>query len=71
MTNPIESFNGRLSKVTKSRGVFPTEDSLFKLLYLAIQDITKSWVNRIRDWPLIYPQLYIFFQERIERLSGI
>ena len=70
-TNPIESFNSTLRKVTKNRGVFPTEDSLFKLLYLAIQDITKRWVNRIRDWSLIYPQLYIFFQERIERLNGI
>jgi len=70
-TNPIESFNSKLRKVTKNRGVFPTEESLFKLLYLAIQDITKKWTNRIRDWSLIYPQLYIFFQERIERLNDI
>ena len=41
-TNAIEGFNRQLSKVTKSKAVFPTDDSLFKMLYLAMLDITKS-----------------------------
>ena len=69
-TNPIESFNSKLKKVTKNRSVFPTEESLFKLLYLAINDISKKWNGRIRDWSKIYPQLYIYFQERIERFTN-
>ena len=69
-TNPIESFNSKLKKVTKNRSVFPTEESLFKLLYLAINDISKKWNGRIRDWSKIYPQLYIYFQERIEKFTN-
>jgi transposase-like protein len=37
-TNIIEGYNRQLRKVTKNRGVFPTDDSLFKLLYLATTD---------------------------------
>jgi transposase-like protein len=69
-TNPIESFNRKLRKVTKNRSIFPTEESLFKLLYLAINDISKKWNGRIRDWSKIYPQLYIYFQERIDRFTN-
>jgi len=49
-TNPIESLNRGLKKVTKTRSVFPNEDALFKLLYLAVGDISKKWTMRIRDW---------------------
>ena len=41
-TNPIEAFNRQLRKVTKSKSVFPADDSLFKMLYLAMMDITKK-----------------------------
>lgn len=41
-TNVIEGFNRQLRKVTKSKSVFPTDDSLFKMLYLAMIDITKK-----------------------------
>ena len=64
-TNPIESFNRGLRKVTKNKGSFSTEDSLIKILYLAIEDISKKWSNKIRDWSAIYPQLCIYFEERI------
>lgn len=64
-TNPIESFNRGLRKVTKNRGAFTTEDSLIKILYLAVEDISKKWSNKIRDWSAIYPQLCIYFEERI------
>ena len=42
-TNAIEGFNRQLRKVTKSKSVFPTDDSLLKMLYLAMMDITKKW----------------------------
>ena len=48
-TNSIEGFNRQLRKVTKTRSVFPTDDSLFKMLYLEMVDITKKWTGRQRD----------------------
>lgn len=64
-TNTIEGFNRQLRKVTKSKSVFPTDDSLLKMLYLAMMDITKKWTGRRQDWSVIYAQLAIFFGERI------
>ena len=64
-TNAIEGVNRQLRKVTKSKAVFPTDDSLFKRLYLAMMDITKKWSGRRQDWSGIYAQLVIFFGDRI------
>ena len=64
-TNAIEGFNRQLRKVTKSKSVFPTDDSLFKMLYLAMVDITKKWTGRRQDWSRIYAQLTIFFADRM------
>ena len=64
-TNSIEGFNRQLRKVTKTRSVFPTDDSLFKMLYLAMVDITKKWTGRQRDRSKIHAQLSIYFAERM------
>ena len=64
-TNTIEGFNRQLRKVTKSKSVFPTDDSLLKMLYLAMMDITKKWTGRRQDWSLIYAQMAIFFGDRL------
>jgi len=64
-TNTIEGFNRQLRKVTKSKTVFPNDDSLLKMLYLAMIDITKKWTGRRHDWGKIHSQLVIFFEERI------
>ena len=53
----VEGFNQQLRKVTKSKGVFPTDDSLLKMLYLATMDITKKWTGRRQDWGPIIPSL--------------
>ena len=66
-TNAIEGFNRQLRKVTKSRTVFPSDDSLLKMLYLATMDITKKWTGRRRDWSQIRAQLEIYFEERLEK----
>jgi transposase-like protein len=65
-TNPIESYNRQLRKVTKNRSLFPTDTSVLKLLYLATQDILKKWTMKIRHWNQILAQLSIHFQERVE-----
>jgi len=64
-TNAIENFNRQLRKVTKSKSVFPTDDSLLKMLYLAMIDITKKWTGRRKDWGQIHSQLEIFFADRL------
>ncbi len=64
-TNTIEGFNRQLRKVTKSKTVFPTDDSLLKMLYLATMDITKKWTGHRQNWGQIHSQLEIFFEERL------
>ena len=66
-TNAIEGFNRQLRKVTKSKTVFPSNDSLLKMLYLTTMDITKKWTGRRRDWSQIRAQLEIYFEERLEK----
>ena len=65
-TNPIESYNRQLRKVTKNRSLFPTDTSLLKLLYLATRQILKKWTMKIKHWNKILAQLSIHFQERVE-----
>ena len=64
-TNAIEGFNRQLRKVTKSKTVFPSDDSLLKMLYLATMDITKKWTGHRQDWGQIHSQLEIYFEERL------
>lgn len=64
-TNSMENFNRQLRKVTKAKTIFPTDDALFKMLYLAMTDITKKWVGKPWDWGQILEQLYIYFEGRI------
>ena len=64
-TNAIEGFNRQLRKVTKSKSVFPTDDSLLKMLYLAMIDITKKWTGRRQDWSTIHAQLAVYYADRI------
>ena len=64
-TNTIEGFNRQLRKVTKSKTIFPSDDSLMKMLYLATVDITKKWTGHRQDWGQIHSQLEIYFEERL------
>ena len=66
-TNSIEAFNRQLRKVTKNKGVFPSDESLLKMLYLATMDITKKWTGRRQDWGVIHSQLEIYFEDRLEK----
>lgn len=63
--NAIESYNRQLRKVTKNKGVFPTDDSIRKLLYLAHRDIAQKWSMPIPNWAMILNQLVVYFQGRL------
>jgi transposase-like protein len=60
-TNAIESLNMTIRKVTKNKRVFPNDASVFKTLYLALQNIEKRWTMPIREWSQAYQQLLIKF----------
>lgn len=64
-TNSIENFNRQLRKVTKSRAIFPSDDALFKMIYLAMMDATKKWTGKSWDWGQTLDQLCIYFGDRI------
>ena len=64
-TNTIEGFNRQLRKVTKAKTVFPTDDSLLKMLYLAMMDITKKWTGRRQGWRMIHAQMAVYFEDRM------
>ena len=61
----MEGFKRQLRKVTKAKSVVPTDDSLLKMLYLAMMNITKKWTGRRQDWGLIHAQLAMYFAERM------
>ena len=64
-TNTIESLNSQLRKVTKTSSIFPHNEALEKLLWLAQNDITKKWNKPIQNWGTILPQLAILFPDKI------
>ena len=65
-TNIIESVHRQFRKLTKTKGAFPNENSLLKLLYMGIQNAEKKWTMPIRNWNLTLSQLAIFFEGRLD-----
>ena len=65
-TNIIESVHRQFRKLTKTKGAFPNENSLLKLLYLGIKNAQKKWTMPIRNWSLTISQLAIFFEGRLD-----
>lgn len=64
-TNAVEGFHRMLRKFTKTKSIFPTDDSIKKAVYLSVKEISKKWTQPIRDWGLIYSQLVIHFEDRL------
>jgi len=64
-TNAIESIQSQLRRVTRQRGAFPTPDSAKKVLYLAIERISKRWNRPIRDWVAALNHFSIVFEDRV------
>ena len=65
-TNAIESLNSSLRKVTKNRAAFPDEDSIYKIMYLAINKASQKWTMPIRNWGLALNQFSILFGDRVK-----
>ena len=65
-TNSIEAVHRQFRKLTKTKGGFPNDNSLLKLLYLGIQNASKKWSMPIHNWNLTLSQLAIFFEGRLD-----
>lgn len=64
-TNMIESYHRQLRKVTKGKSIFPSDEALLKMLYLATMDVVRKWTGRVQNWGQILLQLSVFFPDRI------
>ena len=63
-TNIIEASNRQVRKVIKTKGSFPNDDAVYKIVYLALQNAKKKWTMPIRDWALALNQFFILFPNR-------
>ena len=70
-TNIIESVHRQFRKLTKTKGGFPNENSLLKLLYMGILNSTKKWTMPFRNWSLTLSQLAIFFEGRLDKYLNL
>lgn len=64
-TNAIEGFHRQVRKVTKTKGSFPSDMALLKLIYLAYKNIRKKWTAPLHNWSLTVSQLAIWFEGRL------
>ena len=64
-TNAIESLNFSLRKVTRNKSSFPDDDSIYKVMYLAIKNASTRWTMSIKDWGLAVNQFAILFDGRV------
>lgn len=70
-TNAIEAVHRQFRKLTKTKGAFPNENSLMKLLYAGILNASKKWTMPIQNWNLTLSQLAIYFEGRLDEVLDI
>lgn len=63
-SNAVESVNSALRKVTRGKGAFPNESSVYKVLYLRIKELSEKWKKPIQNWKIIQAQLINLFDDR-------
>ena len=63
-TNTVESYHRMVRKFTKSKTIFPTDDSIRKVIYMSVTEISKKWTMPVKDWGLAYAQFFLYFEER-------
>jgi transposase-like protein len=70
-TNAVEAVHRQFRKLTKTKGAFPNDNSLLKLLYLGIQNASKKWTMPVQNWNLALSQLAIFFEGRLDAVLDV
>ena len=66
-TNAIETFNSQFRKVTKTKLIFPNDESLMKMLYLVTQKISRKWIRTYANWDLVINQFNILFVDVLSK----
>ncbi len=61
-TNAVESYHRMVRKFTKSKSIFPTDDSIRKVIYLSLQEISKKWNRPVHNWGIAYSQFLFYFE---------
>ena len=64
-TNAVEAYHRMVRKFTKAKAIFPTDDSIRKVVFLSTKEIAKKWTMPIREWAMAYSQIVIFFADRL------
>jgi putative transposase len=64
-TNAIESVNSSLRQVTQVHRIFPSDEAIYKVLYLALQPIMRRWTVPMNNWKMVLNWLALAFSERI------
>ncbi len=62
--NAVEAYHRMVRKFTKAKAIFPTDDSIRKVVFLSVKEVAKKWTMPARDWALAYSQIMIFFGDR-------
>lgn len=70
-TNAIEAVHRQFRKLTKTKGGFPNENSLLKLLYAGILNASKKWTMPIQNWNMTLSQLAIHFDGRLDDILDL
>ena len=66
-TNAVEALHRQFRKVTKNRALFPNNDALKKMLFLAYRDLSKKWTMPIRNWAVVLSDFSIYFEDRFNK----
>jgi putative transposase len=64
-TNVIEASNRQVRKVIKTKGAFPSDEAVYKIVYLVLHRVRKKWTMPVKDWPLALNQFFILFPGRL------
>ncbi len=69
-TNAVESLHASVKNIAKKNRVFPSEISLFKVVFMAIEHLSGRW-TKVWNWPRIYSELTVFFPEIIKKYENL
>ncbi|MGK9370178.1 IS256 family transposase [Melioribacter sp. Ez-97] len=65
-TNAVEAVHRQFRKVTKTRSIFPNDDALKKMLFLAYRDLSKKWTVQIQNWAVVISHLSVIFEDQLK-----
>jgi len=68
-TNAVEAVHRQFRKITKTKSLFPNDESLKKILFLVYRDLSKKWsLMPVKNWAIVLSHLSIIFEERIKNV---